>query len=38
MYTFMQFGIQMVEDNDAGNISDWTYATCGTNETFPTAG
>ena len=27
-----------VEDNDAGNISDWTYATCGTNETFPTAG
>ena len=27
-----------VKDNDAGNISNWTYATCGTSETFPTAG
>lgn len=27
-----------VKDNDAGNISNWTYATCGKTETFPTAG
>ena len=27
-----------VEDNDAGKIADWEFATCGTSETFPTAG
>lgn len=27
-----------VEDNDAGKISDWEFATCGATETFPTAG
>lgn len=27
-----------VKDNDAGNISNWTYATCEKTETFPTTG